>query len=185
MPAHDATEEALVSVDVEASGPSPSTGSLISLGACLVEDPAAAIYLELQPLPDAPWSADAQLVHHLERDRLERDGLPPDQAMVRLEEWLKAVVGRRQPVFVGFNAPFDWMFVNDYFQRYLGRNPFGVSALDIKSYYMGRERIALWSQTTHRHVTSRFPVSGDHTHNALDDAREQAELMRLLCADMT
>ncbi len=27
--------------------------------------------------------------------------------------------------FVAFNASFDWMFVKDYFHRFLGRNTFG------------------------------------------------------------
>ena len=42
-------------------------------------------------------------------------------------------------MFVGFNAPFDWMFVNEYFHRHLGRNPFGHVAVDIKAYAMGRD----------------------------------------------
>ena len=28
-----------------------------------------------------------------------------------------------RPVFTAFNAPFDWMVVNEYFHRYLGYNP--------------------------------------------------------------
>ncbi|HUG47040.1 MAG TPA: 3'-5' exonuclease [Candidatus Limnocylindria bacterium] len=176
----DTPQEALVSVDVEASGPSPSTGSLLSIGACLVDDPRVGVYLELQPLPDRPWTDGAARVHGLDRARLEREGLPPAEAVARLEAWLKEAVDGRRPVFVGFNAPFDWMFVADYFERYLGRNPFGPAALDMKSYFMGRERIALWADTTHRHVRQRFPIDAEHTHNALDDAREQAELMQLL-----
>ena len=56
------SEEALISVDVETSGDSPSTGSLLSVGACLVADPTSGIYLELKPLPDRPWSDEAQRV---------------------------------------------------------------------------------------------------------------------------
>jgi hypothetical protein len=51
-----------------------------------------------------------------------------------------------RPVFVGFNAAFDWSFVNYYFQRYLGENPFGFAALDIKSLYMGATGCA-WEET--------------------------------------
>jgi len=40
-------------------------------------------------------------------------------------------------VFVGFNALFDWSFVNYYLHRYPGENLFGFAALDIKSMYMG------------------------------------------------
>ncbi|CAN5819419.1 hypothetical protein BH24CHL6_BH24CHL6_01870 [soil metagenome] len=182
MSAHGKQEEALVSVDVEASGPSPGTGSLIAVGACLVEDPSAGIYLEFRPLPELPWSEAAERIHGLDRQRLERDGLLPAQALAELEAWLDEVSAGRRPVLVGFNAGFDWMFVADYFERYLGRNPFGFAALDIKSYYMGRQRVSRWSETTHRHVRQSFPITAEHTHNALDDAREQAELMELLRA---
>jgi DNA polymerase III epsilon subunit-like protein len=83
-------------------------------------------------------------------------------------------------VFVGFNAPFDWMFVADYFHRYLGGNPFGVSALDLKALYMGKFDVARWAETTKRAIAKRIVVEGAHTHQALDDAREQAELARRL-----
>ena len=46
--------ECLVSVDIEASGPSPSHGSMLSIGACLVEDPQTGIYLELKPVAGMP-----------------------------------------------------------------------------------------------------------------------------------
>ena len=40
-------DEIRISVDVETSGPSPTTGSLLSVGACLVDDPERAFYREL------------------------------------------------------------------------------------------------------------------------------------------
>lgn len=172
--------EALVSVDVEASGPSPSTGSLLSIGACLVDDPEVGLYLELKPDPDLPWSADAERVHRLDRRRLESEGLEPAEAMTRLADWLATACAGRQPVFVGFNAPFDWMFVADCFWRHLGRNPFGISALDLKSYFMGREAIARWQETRRIYVDRRYGLEADHNHNALDDARGQARLARVL-----
>ena len=86
----------------------------------------------------------------------------------------------RRPIFVGFNAPFDWMFVADYFWRYLGRNPFGISALDLKSYYMGREGVTAWERRAGMHIDAALGLAPDHTHNALDDARGQALLARVL-----
>jgi ribonuclease T len=124
-------QEVLISVDIETSGESPSTGSLLSIGACLVDDPATAIYLELKPEPGRPWSVEAQGVHGLAPDRLEDEGLEPAAAMQQLEDWVLTVAAGGWPVFVGFNAPFDWMFVADAFWRHLGRNPFGISALDL------------------------------------------------------
>src|SRR6478735_853600 len=87
--------EVFVSVDVETSGPSPSVASLLSVGACLVEDPAQAIYLELRPEPDKGWDPAAAAVHGLDRARLERDGLAPAESMTRLVEWLDRVADGR------------------------------------------------------------------------------------------
>ncbi len=84
------------------------------------------------------------------------------------------------PVFVGFNAPFDWMFIADYLHRFVGRNPFGYAAMDLKAVYLGRHGVTRWSETTKEHVRARHPVTLPHTHNALDDARFQAMLARQL-----
>lgn len=176
------TDEVLISVDVEASGPSPSIGSLLSIGACLISDPSVGLYLELKPLADLGWSAEAERIHGLERGQLLRDGLEPAAAMGRLAEWIADVAADRQPVFVGFNAPFDWMFVADYFWRFLGRNPFGISALDLKSYYMGREAVVAWSDTRKVHIEKRFGLESEHSHHALQDARDQARMAQVLLA---
>lgn len=172
--------EVLISVDVETSGDSPSTGSLLSIGACLVMDPTTGIYLELKPLPDRPWSDEAQRVHGLTAAHLATNGLEPADAMAQLESWVEDVAGGAWAVFVGFNAPFDWMFVADYFWRYLGRNPFGISALDLKSLYMGRLGLSRWDETRKAHIAARLEVTFEGTHNALSDARDQAQLARIL-----
>jgi ribonuclease T len=172
--------EVFISVDVEASGPSPGTASLIAIGACLVDEPSNAFYCELKPLRDLVWDPDAQAIHGLERRALEESGLEPAEAMARFAAWIAEAADGRRAVMVGFNAAFDWMFVADYFQRYLGRNPLGISALDLKSVFLGRFRVIRWSETTQEHVRRKIPVSLDHTHNALDDARVQAEIARAL-----
>ncbi len=174
--------EALISVDIEASGPSPSVGSLLSIGACLVDDPDVAIYLELKPLADRGWEAEAEAIHGLDRTHLEEFGLEPADAMRQLESWVDQASEGARPVFVGFNAPFDWMYVADYFWRYLGRNPFGISALDLKSYYMARHDIDRWAKTRRTDIDEQLELEPDHSHQALEDARGQARLARLLLA---
>jgi DNA polymerase III epsilon subunit-like protein len=175
-----AMPETLVSVDVEASGQSPSIGSLLSIGACLVDDPNTAIYLELKPLPDRRWDVEAERVHGLSQEHLAAEGLEPREAMAAFADWVSSAANGSRPIFVGFNAPFDWMFVADYFWRYLGRNPFGVSALDLKSYYMAHQALDRWDETRRVHVDERLGLEPDHNHQALDDARGQAALARIL-----
>lgn len=180
-----AAHETWVSVDVETSGPTLSTGSLLAIGACLVERPEDGLEVLLKPDPALPWRTDAAAIHGLDRATLLRDGLDPGSAAVALDRWLVAVtpVGSR-PVFVGLNAGFDWPFVADLLWRHLGRNPFGPSGLDIKSLYLGLhlgEGLA-WRDTARSAIRERYPVDLEHTHGALDDAREQAALVRAILA---
>ncbi|MBI5653719.1 MAG: 3'-5' exonuclease [Chloroflexi bacterium] len=170
--------ECYISVDVETAGPNPSEYSLLSIGACFVADSTRAFYIELQPLT-AHATTEALAVNHLSMRELAARGAPPAEAMRQFDAWLAAnVPAHQQPIFVAFNAPFDWMFINDYFMRYLGRNPFGHTALDIKAYYMGAQRVT-WAETRMREIVKRFQIDQPPlTHNALDDARDQARLFR-------
>jgi DNA polymerase III epsilon subunit-like protein len=170
-------------VDVETSGPSPSVASLLAVGACLVADPSVGLYLELRPDPDRGWDDAAAAIHGLDRERLEREGLTPADAMTRLVAWLGEVAADARPVFVGLNAAFDWMFVADALWRTVGRNPFGIAPLDLKALYMGRDGVREWARTSRTQITRRYPVERPHTHHALDDARSQAELARRLLRD--
>jgi len=103
--------------------------------------------------------------------------------MGQFAEWVKQVAPKdSKTVFVAFNAPFDWMFVNDYFHRFVGHNPFGYSALDMKALFMGLRGVA-WSETGFENATKHFKISHPLTHNALQDARDQAELFRKMLKD--
>jgi DNA polymerase III epsilon subunit-like protein len=177
-------DEAWISVDVEASGPSPSTGSLIAIGACLVDQPEVQFEATIAPIPGLPWSEQAERIHGLSRERLVEEGTAPEAAMRSFVDWIAAVAAGRRPVFVGFNATFDWMFVADYLERFVGRNPFGPSGLDLKALYLGRHlgEVRRWSETTSSHVVRRYPVDLPHTHAPLDDAIEQAAICRAILA---
>jgi ribonuclease T len=173
--------EIYFSVDVETAGPVPGPFALLSIGACLVADPAATFYIELQP--DAPdYTDEAVAIHGLSLDALSKTGIPPKAAMQAFADWVDQItpLGQR-PIFVAFNAPFDWMFVHSYFTRYLGYNPFGHSALDIKAYFMGQAGVT-WGETSMKHVASHFLVETHLTHNALNDAQDQAQIFQHILA---
>ena len=56
-------------------------------------------------------SQEAISVHQFSLEQLAETGLPPSETMSRFETWLKAEVpAGYKPVFVAFNAPFDWMY---------------------------------------------------------------------------
>ncbi len=174
--------EVLISIDIESAGPTPRDFPMLSIGACLVDDPEQGFYVELQP--DAPGAdARALAVGGLVPAELAESGTPPRLAMVQFEAWVQSVVPEGSaPVFVGFNASFDWMFVADYFQRYLGRNPFGHASLDVKAYFLGAFG-GSWSGTSMKHLAPRYLGGRQLSHNALADARDQAELFRAIRAD--
>ena len=83
------------------------------------------------------------------------------------------------PVFVGLNAPFDWSFINYYFLKYLNRNPFGITAIDIKALFMGATKCC-WYDTKSSSIDRYVQPSLKGDHDALHDAQYQAELFRLV-----
>jgi len=106
--------EVFVSVDVEAAGPIPGEFSLLSVGACSIYEPDKTFACDLKPI-NRNFDPKALEVSGFSLDELAQRGLPPPNAMRAFADWLSSLAGRSEtPVFVGFNAPFDWSFVNYY-----------------------------------------------------------------------
>jgi DNA polymerase III epsilon subunit-like protein len=166
--------EVFISVDIEAAGPVPPDFSMLSIGACCVDAlDDDGFYRELNPLNDR-FDPDALKVTGFDLDVLKREGMEPGTAMIEFAEWIARIAENSRPVFVGFNAPFDWAFINYYFHHFMGRNPFGIGGVDIKALYMGATGCT-WSETR----SSQFPIpelQRSEKHNALADARHQALL---------
>ena len=172
-------KEVYISVDIESTaGHSPGRYSMYQVGACLVENLDITFFAELKLLNSNsdPRSLRACGVTLSE---LLLKGVEPKTVMRNFAEWINFTRGGGRAIFVGFNTPFDWKFVDWYFHEFFGFNPFGVGGIDIKAYYMGMMACG-FGETIKRKVKKRFPCSLPHTHNALDYAREQAELFRKL-----
>ena len=71
-----APNETFVSVDVEASGPYPERYALLSIGACLVDDPSQGFYIELKP-GKTQVIESALRVSQLSIERLSAEGVAP------------------------------------------------------------------------------------------------------------
>jgi ribonuclease T len=169
--------EVYISVDVEAAGPLPPIYSMLSLGAVNVDDQGATFYIEFKPINDASAPGAMKVVGRTLEEFAEA-GRDPREAMKAFADWIASITKNARPVFVGFNATFDWAFVNFYFQHFLGENPFGIGGIDIKAYYMGLSGCT-WEETRSSRILKKYKDSSrQHTHNALDDAIEQAEMFK-------
>lgn len=176
-----------ISADIEADGPIPGRYSMLSFGLTVAgrfdgvsferRDPTSqTFYRELRPISEA-WDPEAVAVTGLDRDALLHDGADPARAMSEAADWVASVAGPDRAVLVAYPLGFDWLFLYWYFVAFAdGGSPFGIDrALDTKTLYQAKARVTL-DRTGKRSLPdslrSRFP----HTHNALEDAIEQADL---------
>jgi len=106
---------------------------------------------------------------------------PPEQVMPEYLAWLTQLPGR--PVFVGWPASWDFMWIYWYLARFTGERPFRENALDIRSYAMGMRKLD-FHRTTRTYLPKRwFDENLPHTHVALDDALEQGALFCNMLAE--
>ncbi len=176
-------KEIYLSVDVETSGPNPGNYAMLSIGACMVAEPGKSFYIELRPDTD-DFLPESLAINKLSLKNLRETGIFPKDAMLEFSRWVTGVVPEGSvPVFTAFNASFDWMFVNDYFHRYLGYNPFGHKALDIKAFYMGLRKIN-WLETSYNTVIKNTGQETALSHHALEDAIQQAKIFKILLDEL-
>ena len=154
-------------VDVEADGPIPGEYSMVCLGVVVV-DPLLdrTFYGRVQPISQQ-WNAQALAISGFSREEtLAFDD--PTKVMNDLANWIH-VETKGKPIFISDNNGFDWQFVNYYFHRFLGSNPFGFSSTNLGSLYKGVVG-NLSRNFKHLRLTK-------HTHHPLDDARGNAEAL--------
>src|SRR5207247_2594486 len=171
--------EIYVSTDVESDGPIPGPNSMLSFASAAYRADKKLVgtfTANLETLPGATGDPGtmAWWRRHAEAWAAARVN-PEDPAtvMTRYLAWLKALPAR--PVFVGYPAGFDFLFVYWYLIRFTGESPFSFSALDIKTYAMALLK-AEYREAVKRNMPRRWFDPVPHTHVALDDAIEQGAL---------
>lgn len=90
------------------------------------------------------------------------------ETFVAFAVWLTEHV-RGQPVMWSDNPAYDWQWVNFYFWKHLGRNPFGHSARRISDFYAG-----LCGNVHRTQEWKRLRIT-PHTHHPVFDAQGNAE----------
>lgn len=180
-----------ISVDVEADGPIPGPYSMLAIGfavagsydgvSYIAADPEEqTFYRELRPISDE-FDPEALAVSGLDRRKLFVEGCDPVDAMNDADTWIRALRDQRRPVLVGYPLVFDWMFTQWYFKRFCERgSPFGFSAgLDMKTMYAVKAHATVTASTKSQ-MPPHLLSDRRHTHNALDDAIEQADMFTRL-----
>lgn len=180
-----------ISVDLEADGPIPGPFSMLAVGLCVAgrfdgkryeaRDPEErSLYLELAPISDR-FDPGALRVSALNRERLRSEGADPLEGMRRIGEWIAASGSGERPVICAYPASFDWLFLYWYLERFApDTNPLGFSScLDMKSMYATKAGVSL-AEAGRDQLPAELRSDRAHTHNALDDAIEQAEIFSKL-----
>jgi hypothetical protein len=175
------------SADVETDGPIPGPFSMLSFGLVLAGtfdgntfsrpgDYAQSFYRELRPISDE-FQIDALKVNGLDRERLQSEGVLPTTAMTEAAKWVSALAGTGRPILVAYPLSFDWSFLYWYFIRFSkDGSPFNHSqCFDIKTAFAVKAHIPIAS-AGRRRLMPGLRSNGVHTHNALDDAMEQAQV---------
>jgi hypothetical protein len=172
--------EIYISVDVEADGPIPGPNSMLSFGAVALTDSGrefghfSANLETLEGASGNPATMDWWKTQPEAWMACRADVVPPAKAMPDFVAWVKSLGGR--PVFVGFPASYDFMFVYWYMIKFAGESPFSHSALDMKTMTMVLRNIPFREATKRNMPRDWFPKGLPHNHVALDDAREQGQL---------
>lgn len=179
-------QEIYVSTDVEADGPIPGPHSMLSLASAAYTDDKRIVdtfSVNLHTLPDARAHPATRAWWHQHPEAWQacrQNCEDPAAAMQAYAGWVARLPGK--PVFVGYPAAYDFMFVYWYLMRFTGRSPFSHSALDIKTYAMAVTRKG-YRESTKRNMPKRWFDELPHTHVALDDAIEQGALFCNMLAE--
>jgi DNA polymerase III epsilon subunit-like protein len=189
----------LIHVDIETTGPCPSKGSMISLGAVVHEPISNTLYGDTfevnlgEMFNRDPVTMDEFWEKHPSAWTYARtNAIPPARAMNFFSEWLdkiKEEYDDNHIIFVADPVGFDWGFVNYYFWNLLNKNPFGYSprcissllpalTLDIRDWASSR------NQGTRSEYLDSLTVTPANPHYAVSDAFAQAQTLQNIIREM-
>jgi 3' exoribonuclease, RNase T-like len=133
-------------------------------------------YKELKPISEN-FQEEALRVNGLDRSRLCREGEAPQAAMTETCHWVKDIAGQAKPVLVAYPLSFDWTWLYWYFIRFSADgSPFEYSrCFDIKTALAVKAAIPI-SEAGRSRLDPSLQPKHQHTHHAIDDAIEQAEI---------
>jgi DNA polymerase III epsilon subunit-like protein len=156
-------------VDVESDAESPANGSMVCFGVVKVSNPNICFYGRTKPICRT-YNPDALKISGFSREEHEKFS-EPIEVMKQFNDWL-IENSDGKPVFISDNIAFDWQWINYYFHKFLGKNPFGFSGRRIGDLYCGMVKHAGKNNEWKR----KFRKT-KHDHNPVNDAKGNAEAL--------
>lgn len=154
-------------VDIEADGNLLGTNSMVCFGAVIVEEGLQrTFYGKTRPI-SSEYDPEALSVSGFSREEHETFD-DPKEVMIAFRDWLKENVGDK-PILISDNNGFDASWINWYFLKYLGNNPFGWSSRRLADLICGFEKDAYFKWKWMRDT--------NHDHNPVNDSRGNAEVL--------
>ncbi len=163
-----------IMVDIESDGPIPGDYSMICFGAVIVDEKLdKTFYGQIKPISDN-FIPEALAVSGFSREETKNFD-EPIKVMTEFKNWID-INSKGRPIFISDNNGFDWMFICWYFHHFINENPFGFSSRRLSDLYCGIEKdtFARWK---HLRKTT-------HTHNPVDDAMGNAEVLIFMKNEM-
>jgi hypothetical protein len=183
------TSELYFAMDIETDGQVPGLSSMLQLGICAFDatNPDLGRFrVNISPLPNAypEWSTMAWWMETPEKQArfaaLAIDAVDPELAIRSAVSWIDLVAlehESRKAIAVCSPVGFDFSFFRYYEMLLIGRDhPFGHRALDLRSFSMPLFGQGFMQSSSRDLPSHLLPKTLKHTHDALDDARELAEI---------
>lgn len=164
-------------IDVESDGPCPGMYSMVCFGAVIVEPGLnRTFYAKTRPVSNLFISEALAVSGFSREDHVTFDD--PLKVMAEFNRWLHNNKSDPEDTYSLWsdNNLYDGMFMNYYFYTYVGHNPLGWSARRIGDLYAGYKKYA-FAKWKHLRQTP-------HTHNPVDDAKGNAEVLLLLSREI-
>ncbi len=178
--------EIYVSTDIEVDGPIPGPHSMLSFGSAAMTsrgEVLSGFSANLQALPEAKGHPSNMTWWEQHPDAwaaCRSDLQEPEKAMKDYVHWLKKLPGK--PIFVGYPAVFDFMFIYWYLIKFVGESPFEHSAIDIRTYSM-----AILKRPYHLsgkvNMPERWLEEEGLNHVAIEDAIQQGRIFCRMLAE--
>lgn len=168
--------------DFEGQGPA-GIGAAVSFG--VIDSYDSTFERELRPTDKPGTRGSRQFCeeHGLSHERLLREGMPPQQAMRELSEWVRqrlADSGKQKAVFVGFPSWYDFAHCDTWAHEAGFPNPFGLNGLCTQSMAFVLTLMSGsphdWDGVSREQLPAELLPPQEFTHNALKDAIYQQQL---------